>query len=317
MITLITEIEKLSKHFTPEQAKPLKELFLGTLKEVEQQRKAREDFSELKAIVNELAQAQKRTEQRIEELTQAQKKTEERLERLEAVVEELTQAQKRTEQRVNELVQAQKKTEERVNELAQAQKQTEERVGRLETVVEELAQAQKRTEQRVEELAQAQKRTEKRVDELAQAQTRTEEELRKLTIGVKNLQKEFGGLSHTVGYHLEDRAIRDLPRILKNQLTIDLTLCERRLMKIQGREVQINIYGEGKRNGEEIVIAGEAKTDLSLKEVDRFLLLVERIKAEVGKEVLPLFVCYSAKPKVKAYAEGKGAKVYFSYEFSI
>jgi len=289
MITLITEIEKLSKHFTPEQAKPLKELFLGTLKEVEEQRKAREDFSELKSIVNELAQAQK--------------KTEERLERLEAVVEELTQAQKRT--------------EERVNELAQAQKQTEERVGRLETVVEELAQAQKRTEQRVEELAQAQKRTEKRVDELAQAQTRTEEELRKLTIGVNNLQKEFGGLSHTVGYHLEDRAIRDLPRILKNQLTIDLTLCERRFMKIQGREVQINIYGEGKRNGEEIVIAGEAKTDLSLKEVDRFLLLVERIKAEVGKEVLPLFVCYSAKPKVKAYAEGKGAKVYFSYEFSI
>ena len=282
MITLITEIEKLSKHFTPEQAKPLKELFLGTLKEVEEQRKAREDFSELKAIVNELAQAQKQTEQRVEELTQAQKKTEERLERLEAVVEELTQAQKRTEQRVNEL-----------------------------------AQAQKRTEQRVEKLAQAQKRTEQRVDELTQAQTRTEEELRKLTIGVKNLQKEFGGLSHTVGYHLEDRAIRDLPRILKNQLTIDLTLCERRFMKIQGREVQINIYGEGKRNGEEIVIAGEAKTDLSLKEVDRFLLLVERIKAEVGKEVLPLFVCYSAKPKVKAYAEGKGAKVYFSYEFSI
>jgi len=154
------------------------------------------------------------------------------------------------------------------------------------------------------------------VQELAQAQTRTEEELKKLTIGVKNLQKEFGGLSHTVGYHLEDRAIRDLPRILKKQLTIDLTLCERRFMKIQGREVQINIYGEGKRNGEEIIIAGEAKTDLSLKEVDRFLLLVERIKAEVGKEVLPLFVCYSAKPKVKAYAEGKGAKVYFSYDFS-
>lgn len=254
MITLITEIEKLSKHFTPEQAEPLKELFLGTLREVEEQRKAREDFSELKAIVNELAQAQKQTEQR-------------------------------------------------VNELAQAQKRTEERVGRLERVVNELAQAQKQTEQRV--------------NELAQAQTKTEEELRKLAMGVKNLQKEFGGLSHTVGYHLEDRAIRDLPQVLKKELAINLTLCERRFMKIQGREVQINIYGEGKKNGEEIIIAGEAKTDLSLKEVDRFLLLVERIRAEARKEVLPLFVCYSAKPKVKAYAEGKGAKVYFSYEFSI
>jgi len=57
----------------------------------------------------------------VEELAQAQKRTEERLDRLEAVVEELAQAQKRTEQRVEELAQAQKRTEERVTELAQAQ----------------------------------------------------------------------------------------------------------------------------------------------------------------------------------------------------
>ncbi|MCX7966053.1 MAG: hypothetical protein N2596_05465, partial [Syntrophorhabdaceae bacterium] len=86
----------------------------------------KEDFSELKAIVKdlgiktaELAEAQKRTEERVEELAQAQKRTEER-------VEELAQAQKRTEERVEELAQAQKRTEERVEELAQAQKRTEE-----------------------------------------------------------------------------------------------------------------------------------------------------------------------------------------------
>jgi hypothetical protein len=49
----------------------------------------RVDFEELKAIVRDLAGAQKRTEEWIEELAQAQKRTEER-------VEELTYAQKQT-----------------------------------------------------------------------------------------------------------------------------------------------------------------------------------------------------------------------------
>jgi len=56
----------------------------------------KEDFSELKGIVRELAEAQKRTEIRVEELAEAQKRTEIR-------VEELAEAQKRTEIRVEEL----------------------------------------------------------------------------------------------------------------------------------------------------------------------------------------------------------------------
>jgi len=70
----------------------------------------RQDFDALTAVVQELAQAQKRTEQR--------------LDRLEAVVQELAEAQKRTEQRIEELAEAQKRTEQRVEELAEAQIQT-------------------------------------------------------------------------------------------------------------------------------------------------------------------------------------------------
>jgi len=92
----------------------------------------RSDFDDLKFIVRELAQAQQRTEQRVEELAQAQQRTEDRVEQLAQSVTELAQAQKRTEQRVEELAQAQKRTEDRVEQLAQS--------------VTELAQAQKRTE---------------------------------------------------------------------------------------------------------------------------------------------------------------------------
>ena len=50
---------------------------------------SREDFSELKDVVRNLAQAQERTEIRVEELAEAQKRTENR-------VEELAQAQEET-----------------------------------------------------------------------------------------------------------------------------------------------------------------------------------------------------------------------------
>lgn len=93
----------------------------------------KQEVQDLRDVVHELAQAQKRTEERLEELAQAQK---------------------RTEERVEELAQAQKRTEERVEELAQAQKRTEERLDALTVQVQELAQAQKRTEETVRMLVQ-------------------------------------------------------------------------------------------------------------------------------------------------------------------
>lgn len=84
-----------------------------------------DDMLELPRIVRELAEAQRRTEERLEALT--------------ARVDALTA---------------------RVEELAEAQKRTEARLDSLAARVEELAEAQKRTEARVEELAEAQRRTE-------------------------------------------------------------------------------------------------------------------------------------------------------------
>lgn len=58
---------------------------------------AREDFEVLGSLVTRLAEAQVRTEKRLEELAQAQIRTEERLDRLETAVEKLANAQARFE----------------------------------------------------------------------------------------------------------------------------------------------------------------------------------------------------------------------------
>jgi len=85
---------------------------------------SRTDFDDLKNIVKELGEAQKRTELRVEELAEAQKRTELRL-------EELAEAQKRTELRLEELAEAQKRTELRLEELAEVQKKIELRMESL------------------------------------------------------------------------------------------------------------------------------------------------------------------------------------------
>jgi DNA repair exonuclease SbcCD ATPase subunit len=77
-----------------------------------------DDVLQLPAVVRELAEAQKRTEQRVDVLAQ-------RLDALTQRVDALTR-------QVAELVEAQKRTEQRIEELAEAQKRTEERIGRLE-----------------------------------------------------------------------------------------------------------------------------------------------------------------------------------------
>ncbi len=152
-----------------------------------------------------LAEAQRRTEQRVEELAQelralaeAQRRTDERL-------EQLAEAQRRTEQRVEELAQelralaeTQRRTDERLEQLAEAQRRTDERL-------EQLAEAQRRTDERLEQLAEAQRRTEQRLDELTQALNNTNENLNRL------IERQRGEAGRREGEQYEERTLRRAP----------------------------------------------------------------------------------------------------------
>ena len=75
------------------------------------------EISDLKIVVHELVQAQVRTEKRFEELVQTHEKSAEGLTTLEKAIHGLAQAQAKTEARLEELAQAQAKTEARLEEL--------------------------------------------------------------------------------------------------------------------------------------------------------------------------------------------------------
>jgi len=241
----------------------------------------REDFSELRKAFGELVEAQSRTELRLEELAEAQK---------------------RTEQRLEELAEAQKRTERRLEELAEAQARTERQVAR--------------TEQRLEELAEAQTRTERRLDRLAEAQERTERQVARLTGEVVRIKENLGGLSHTVGYRLEDEAIWSLPGLLERDhgIVVEGSLRRDHLETRPNRYEELNIWGEGARGGERVHILGEAKSQLKKRDVDDFLKLLDRVQAVVDRPLVRLVVTYQTSPQVKRYLSEKGILLYLSYE---
>ncbi len=102
MFTVPSLQRKLADAFTEKQARVLAEVVYESYRNLV----TVGDFNELKEIVRDLAQAQQRTEQRLEALTLR--------------VDELAQAQQRTEQRLEALAQAQQRTERRLETLAEA-----------------------------------------------------------------------------------------------------------------------------------------------------------------------------------------------------
>ena len=263
-------LEQLASVFEEEQAQVLAAVIYDSYNDLLR----RDDFSDLKVIVREIAETQQRTDQHLVDLAAAQQRTEQR-------VEELGEAQQRTEQRVEELGEAQQRTEQRVEELGEAQQRTEQRVG-------DLAEAQQRTEQRVGDLAEAQQRT-------AEAQQRTE-------YAVQHLAREVGGLSNRMGGDLEDVAAIVIEDALTRELGWQVDELSRVWQTRDGAEEEIDVFGKAhdpSRPETSLWIVGEVKFNLTLRDVERFSKVLERAAAHLDGEIVPVCFCYRIRPVVQ------------------
>jgi predicted transcriptional regulator len=194
----------------------------------------------------------------------------------------------------------------------------------LKEIVGELADAQKRTETCVEELAEAQKRTETRMDELADAQKRTEEAVLALVESQKGLQdaqkklsQQVGGLSDTIGGDIEDISYSMLCHFLPDEFGWQVGDFARVWRDWGGKELdQIDIFAKAAdpdRPDVPIWVVGEAKYNLTMKELNHFIQLVARAREYLDGEVFPLCFCYRARPAVQQKAGEAGIRILFSY----
>jgi len=86
-------------------------------------------------------------------------------------------------------------------------------------------------------------------------------------------------ISDIFGYSLKNQSYKGLPPLLKRDLGIEV---EDRLIRryLPGEKkdqyLQVNIYGWGKKNGQKILILGEAITCISRQEIIRFQQIVKK-----------------------------------------
>ena len=236
---------------------------------------------------------------------------------LKTEVEKLTISVRDLTSSVKELTENQKKLEEKFQHLVDTQRQTEERLNKLTERVDQLTEAQKQTEERLNKLTERVEQLTISVKELTENQKKLEERLIKVEEGLKLTRKEVGGLAHTVGYSLEDRAYKSLPKLLKKDFDIDI---EGKLIRTYlelGKEkfIEVNIFGKGSQKDKQVVIIGEGKSQLKKTDVDKFLKTIEMIKGFFADKIIPIMITYQTLPQVDRYAEEKGVKIYYSYDF--
>lgn len=168
-----------------------------------------------------------------------------------------------------------------VAELAEAQQRTEERVGRLEAAIERLAEAQQRTEKSLEKLA-----------------------------------RQVGGLSDTVSGDIEDIAYIVLHDVLTREFGWEVGVLERSWQRWDGEPEEVNVFGSATDPStpqKAIWIVGEAKHNLTAREVERFVRQVGRARGHLEGDVFPVCFCYRARPEVQEMVRDAGVRLVFSY----
>jgi len=271
-----------------------------------------------------------RWQQQVEEpVTALRAEVHERLTRLEGVVEQLVLVQQQHTEQIAELREAVAELRQSVVELREATRRNTEAIAELRQSVAELQEATRRNTEAIAELRQTVERlvqvseqhsreiaeSRKRLDELWE---RTQREIRELVRSIADLRRQFGGLSMTVGYSLEDQAYKALPQLLLRDYGIQVQgrLKRQFVQDAQGAYLEVNIFGQAQRDGETVTIVGEGKVQLSKNDVNDFLRRKVQRLQQVYPNIFPVLVTRMISEwNVEEYARKRGVALYYSYDF--
>jgi hypothetical protein len=130
------------------------------------------------------------------------------------------------------------------------------------------------------------------------------------------LTRQVGGLSDTVGGDIKDIAYIVLHDVLKREWGWEVGRLERTWQTWDRRPEEVNVFGPARdpvRPDVQIWIVGEAKHNLTLKEVKDFVKQVARARKHLKGEVFPVCFCYRARPEVQDAVHAAGIHLVFSY----
>jgi myosin heavy subunit len=327
VIDTLSLYEKLKENMDPAAAEKLAQALATSLVQIEQSvRQATEGrLSRVEQALETLVRVTQEHSHEIAELRQASRENTLAIAELSKAVQENTSAIAELRQTVSGLVEVTQRHSQEIAELRQMVQENTSAIAELRQTVSGLVEVTQRHSQEIAELRQMVQENTSAIAELRQAVRELVETtkkhaqvLRRLELDQQDIRKQLGGLAMAFGYRLEDDAYLALPRLLKQDYGIEVQGRLKRdyLVDRQGNHLEVNILGEGVREGETITIVGESKAQLSANEIDRFLRRKVRRLQGVYPNLFPIIVTYmTTSPDVLEHARQRGVAVYFSYDF--
>ena len=280
----------------------LKRKLLALLKEDEEFR-----FAVIGLLsIEDLRSGQVRLENGLAKLEEAQARLQGAIEKLVESHNKLAERQGALEKAVEMLIKRQDALEKAIERLTESHNKLAERQCSLEKAVEMLMKRQDALEGAFQKLVERHDSLELAFQKLVEAQARTEEALQELS-------RQVGRLSDTIGFGLEDIARVVVPGWLYRHEGIELESLTRRFIKVDGEELEINLYGEGSKGGVKITILGEARSRICSSDVENFDRLVEKVKRFVPNNVYKLMFGYYVHPSAEQEAKKRGITLIASY----
>jgi len=148
-------------------------------------------------------------------------------------------------------------------------------------------------------------RLEEAMVRLAEAQARTAAALQQLDRQCETLVCDIEEIAYIV-----------LHDVLQREFGWEVGVLERTWQQWNGAPEEINIFGQATDPAQprrRIWIVGEAKHNLTLREVEQFAQQVERGRRHLVGEVYAVCFSYRARPEVRARLKELGIPLLFSY----
>ena len=168
--------------------------------------------------------------------------------------------------------------------------------------IKELTAAQNRTEERLEELAVAQKEMVVAQQEMVVAQQETQHSLQALS-------RQVGGLSDRFGAGVEEAALGIVYFVLTTDLGWKVDVLDSGWHQWEDVEEEVDLYGQifdPERPNTKVWLIGEAKFNLTTRDVERFAAKIDRIRPYAEGVIFPVVFSYRLRPEVLSAIKNAG-----------
>ncbi len=262
-----------------------------------------EGQKQLQATVSQLVEWQQRTQGTIAQLVEGQQHLQQAVIHLTEENRRLAEGQQRLQETVAELAEENRRLTEENQRLAEGQQRLQEAVAHLTEENRRLAEGQQRLQEIVAELAEGQQGLQKTVEQLA-------EENRKMSVVLKEVNKKVGRLDEQWGMTVEGVAQLFLPRYLESEHGIKLKgrpgyQLRPMFFRLNGEWEQVDLYGEGTKNGEEVCVVCECKAKIYGRDVIAFIKKLDRLWLHLRKRPIAVMFGYSIHPTAEEPASSR------------